>query len=190
MLKKVLIILTDGFEEIEAVTPIDILRRAGFSVTVAGLEKKEVKGSHGIRVIADCLLSDISVEARHAVPLPDAILFPGGPGAEALGKSQAVKSWIEKMRGAGRIVGAICAAPAAVLAPTGILEGKKATCFPGYEKRLGAKAVFSSERVVTDGDLVTSRGPGTAMEFSLELVRKLAGPSKAAEISGTVLARP
>lgn len=180
-IKKVLVVLADGFEEIEAVTPIDILRRAGFSVTVAGLEKKEVKGSHGITLSADTLLKDVR-------DLPDALVFPGGPGAEAVGKSEAVKTWIQKMRDAGRTVGAICAAPAAVLAPTGILDGKKATCFPGYEKRLGAKAVFSTDRVVTDGELVTSRGPGTAMEFSLELVRKLAGPQKAAEISGTILA--
>lgn len=184
MSKKVLIILTDGFEEIEAVTPIDILRRAGLEVIVAGLAKKVVTGSHGILLTTDVLLKEVN-------GLPDALIVPGGPGAEELGHSPLVREWVLRMSDAKKTVGAICAAPAAVLAPTGVLENKKATCFPGYESRLGAGgAVFSSERVVTDGDVITSRGAGTAMEFSLELVRHLAGPVKASEISGAILAGP
>jgi 4-methyl-5(b-hydroxyethyl)-thiazole monophosphate biosynthesis len=181
-MSKVLIILTDGFEEIEAITPIDILRRAGCEVLVAGLGKKVVMGSHGVLVTTDILLKDVK-------ELPDALVLPGGPGSEDLGRSTVVREWVLRMNEAKKIVSAICAAPATVLAPTGILEGKKATCFPGYETRLGAgSAVFSAQRVVTDGDLITSRGPGTAMEFSLELVRKLMGPAKASEISGNILA--
>ena len=182
-MKKVLIILTDGFEEIEAITPIDILRRAELDVVIAGLDKKVVTGSHGVLLTTDVLLKEVK-------DLPDAIVIPGGPGAEDLGRSRAVREWVLKMNQAKKTVSAICAAPAAVLAPTGILDGKTATCFPGYENRLDAGgATFSPERVVTDGDVVTSRGAGTAMEFSLELVRKLAGAPKAQEVSEKILAR-
>lgn len=181
--KKVLLVLTDGFEEIEAITPIDILRRADLEVIVAGLSKKVVTGSHGVIVTTDVLLKEIN-------ELPDALVFPGGPGAEELGRSTVVRDWVRKMAEAKKIVSAICAAPASVLAPAGILEGKKATCFPGYENRLSAGgAIFSPERVVTEGAFITSRGAGTAMEFSLELVRQLVSPAKADEISEAILAR-
>jgi 4-methyl-5(b-hydroxyethyl)-thiazole monophosphate biosynthesis len=181
--KKVLIVLTDGFEEIEAITPIDILRRAGLDVIVAGLEKIEMAGSHGIKISADLLLKDVK-------DTPDAIVLPGGPGAEQLGKSKELLDTVKLLISAGKTVGAICAAPAVVLGRNGFLRGKKATCFPGYEKELETGgAVFSAERVVTDGFFVTSRGAGTAMEFSLELVRKLMGSAKANEISETILAR-
>ena len=187
--KKVLLVLADGFEEIEAITPIDILRRADLEVLVAGLSKKVVTGSHGVVVTTDVLLKEVGAIHESPLRLPDAIIFPGGPGAEELGRSTAVRDWVRKMADAKKIVGAICAAPAAVLAPTGILEGKKATCFPGYETRLAAGgAEFSPERVVVDGELITSRAAGTAMEFSLELVRKLAGPQIASDIAGKILA--
>ena len=181
-MKKVLVIVTDGFEEIETVTPVDILRRAGLEVVVAGLDKKVVTGAHGVLLTTDAMLKDVK-------DLPEAIVIPGGPGAEDLGRSKAVREWVLKMSESKKTVGAICAAPAAVLGPAGVLEGRKATCFPGYENRLAAGgATFSPGRVVTDGEIVTSRGPGTAMEFALELVRKLAGPEKAAEIAGKILA--
>lgn len=183
MPKKVLIILTDGFEEIEAVTPIDILRRAGLEVLVAGLEKKEVKGSHGLQVTAEFLLKDLT-------ELPEAVILPGGPGAETLGASDAVKKWIEKMRSADKTVAAICAAPAAVLAKNGFLKGRNATSFPGYEKEMNAGgALFSTERVVTDGLFVTSRGAGTTMEFSLELAKRLAGEAAAVKVARQILAK-
>ena len=189
MAKKVLIILTDGFEEIEAVTPIDILRRAGCEVLVAGLAKKVVTGSHGIVLTTDIVLSDPVVAARLTASLPDAIVIPGGPGAEDLGRSTLVREWLHRMSEAKKMVGAICAAPAAVLAPSGVLEGKKATCFPGYENRLSAGgAVLSQDRVVMDGRFITSRSPGTAMEFSLELARMLEGDAAADQIAEKILA--
>ena len=174
-------VLTDGFEEIEAVTLIDILRRAGLQVLVAGLEKREVTGSHGIRLTADLLLKEMK-------ETPDAIVLPGGPGADSLGKSAEVKAIVQHLYSAGKTVAAICAAPAVVLAPAGILDGKKATCFPGMEGAFGPKTTFSKERVVTDGNVITSRGAGTAMEFSLELVRKLVGAAKANEVAEKILA--
>ena len=179
--KKVLVILVDGFEEIEAVAPIDILRRAGLKVIVAGLEKKDVTGSHGIRLTADSLLKEIS-------KIPEAMILPGGPGAEKLGESEVVRVLMKKMKASKKIIAAICAAPAVVLGRNGFLEGKKATCFPGYEKELGNTATFLKDRVVVDGPIVTSRAAGTAVEFSLELVKKLVGEKKAEEISEKILA--
>ena len=183
MSRKVLVVLADGFEEIEAVTPIDILRRAGLEVLVAGLDKKDVVGSHGIHLTADTLLKDVKI-------IPEAIVLPGGPGAARLGKSKDLKAILQFLLSKGKTVAAICAAPGVVLAAHGFLRGKKATCFPGYEKALKTGgAIFSSKRVVTDGHLITSRGAGTALEFSLELVRTLAGPKKASEIAEKILAR-
>lgn len=181
--KKVLLVLTDGFEEIEAITPIDILRRAGLEVLVAGLDKTVLTGSWGVRVSADLLLKDVK-------DTPEAIVLPGGRGAPTLGASKEVQAVIAHLQSLDKTVAAICAAPGVVLAKNGLLKGKKATCFPGYEKDLAAGgAIFLSDRVVTDGQTVTSRGPGTALEFSLELVRKLVSPAKAVEIAESVLAR-
>ena len=181
MSKQVLIVLAEGFEEIEAVTPADVLRRAGCEVTLAGAGKKSVTGAHGIRFEADVVLEDFR-------GLPDLVVLPGGmPGAENLRKSAALGRLLEAMKKEGRLIGAICASPAVVLAPGGYLDGRKATCFPGFEGRLGAKITFLPDRVVSDGPFVTSRGPGSALEFSLELVERLVGAAKAAELSQGML---
>ena len=176
MKKTALIVLADGFEEIEAVTPIDILRRAGVEVMIAGLEKKQVKGSRGVEVSADILLADYK-------DTPDAVVLPGGPGAEKLARSVAVRKLILRAQKADKLIAAICAAPALVLAESGVLEGKKATCYPGYEDRFGKGTVFVSDRVVTDGQVITSRGPGTAMEFSLAIVGQLVSDEKSDQVA-------
>ena len=183
MSKVVLIVLAEGFEEIEAVTPMDVLRRAGLDVIIAGVGGKAIKGAHGITVNADVKLEDYK-------EVPDAVYLPGGlPGAVNLGKSAAVRSLLRKMNEQKKTIAAICAAPAAVLAPAGLVKGKRATCYPGFEKELGAgEATFTADRVVQDGHVFTSRGPGTAMEFSIELARQLAGESKAAELKQGMLA--
>ena len=182
MKKTVLIVLGDGFEEIEAVTPMDVLRRAGLEVVVAGMGKREITGAHGIKVLADVLLTDFK-------EIPDAVVVPGGPGAKELGKSAVLKTLLNKVNASGKVVAGICAAPALVLSPSGILDGKKATCYPGYEGQLGPKTTFVAERVVTDGQVITSRGPGSALEFSLELVKKLIGTQAAAELSEAMVAK-
>lgn len=183
MAKKVLVILADGFEEIEAITPIDVLRRAGLEVALAGLSGKTVSGAHGVKFQADLMLDDY-----HS--LPDAVVLPGGmPGARNLGESKKVAELIKKMDSQKKIVGAICAAPALALAPTGILDGKKATCYPGFEKNFPASVSFSDARVVVDGNVITSRGPGSALEFALELVRRLAGREAAEALSEGLLAK-
>ncbi|MDP1853302.1 MAG: DJ-1/PfpI family protein [Candidatus Omnitrophota bacterium] len=167
MVKKALIILADGFEEIEAITAIDILRRAQIEVIVAGLSNRETRGSHGIKVSTDILLDELKEETS-------ALILPGGsPGAENLAKSPKVASLINKMFKSGKIIGAICAAPALVLEPAGVLKGKKATCFPGMEKLFSREIKFTQEEVVRDGNIITSRGPGTALAFALKIVEVL-----------------
>ncbi len=183
MAKKVLVILADGFEEIEAITPIDVLRRAGLEVTLAGLSSKTISGSHGIKFQADILLEDFK-------NLPDAIILPGGlPGAKNLAESPKVVELVKKMNEAKKIIGAICAAPALVLAPNGILNGRKAACYPGFEKNFPAQVDFSHERVIVDGHVITSRGPGSALEFSLQLAEILVGKEKAESLSRDLLAK-
>lgn len=183
MAKKVLIILAEGFEEVEAITPIDVLRRAGLEVTVAGLPEKVVTGAHGIKIQADILLSGYK-------GLPDAVILPGGmPGAKNLAESLEVTDLVKKMNTNKKVVAAICAAPALALAPTGILKGRKATCYPGFEKNFPASVEFSKERVVVDGHVITSSGPGSALEFSLELVEQLVGKEKAQALKEGLLAK-
>lgn len=182
MAKKVLVVLADGFEEIEAITPIDVLRRAGLEVTTAGVGKQRITGAHGIAVEADVVLEKYD-------GVPDAIVLPGGqPGADNLAKSEALKKLLKRVNEKQNLIGAICAAPAVVLAPQGYLDGRSATCYPGFEGRLGPKTSFKLDRVVSDGNVVTSRGPGSAFEFALELVKRLAGPEKAESVSKAMLA--
>lgn len=179
-MKKVVVLLADGFEEVEAITPIDFLRRAGCDVTVAGVSGKSVTGSHGIRVTADA-------EVRECVDTYDAVVVPGGmPGATHVAESGAAVDLIKRTELEGGLVAAICAAPAVVLSPNGFLDGKKATCYPGFERGFG-DTEYSDERVVVDGRVVTSRGPGTAAEFALTLVRLLVGEGSADELHAGTL---
>lgn len=169
MAKKVLIVLADGFEEIEAVTCIDVLRRAEIDVKTAGLTGKSVNGAHGIKVEADITLENYDGTA-------DCVVLPGGmPGSKNLQNSKKVTEIVKKMNSEGKWVTAICAAPALALAQAGVLEGKRATCYPGFENNFSSSTKFSVDSVVVDGNVVTSRGPGTALEFALELTAKLAG---------------
>ncbi len=173
MQKTALVILAEGFEEVEAIGPVDVLRRAGVRVTLAGVNSLIVKSSRNIRIQVDALLKDIQ-------DIPDAVILPGGlPGATNLAKSEEVAKLVKKVNVAGKLVAAICAAPAVVLAPLGILNGKKATCYPGCESDFSSKTVHSQERVVKDGNVITSQGPGSALEFALEIVRELLGSEMA-----------
>ncbi len=183
MAKKALVVLAEGFEEIEAIAPIDTLRRAGVRVTVAGLNDRCVKSSRNLSVQSDILFRDFA----EAV---DVVILPGGlPGATHLAGSSELGVLVKKMNGEGKLVAAICAAPAAVLAPLGILDGKKATCYPGCEADFSKKTVHSKERVVVDGNIITSQGPGTALEFSLAIVRCLMGSEMAEDVRAKMLIR-
>jgi len=159
--------LADGCEEIESVTIIDVLRRAGVEVTVAGVDGLDVKASRGVNLRADAMLPDV-VDRDY-----DLVALPGGKaGAERLRDDERVQALLERQNEAGRLVAAICAGPIA-LDRAGMLEGRSATSYPGF---LGPEDVdYSEDAVVVDGNVVTSRGPATAMAFALTLVGKLCG---------------
>jgi 4-methyl-5(b-hydroxyethyl)-thiazole monophosphate biosynthesis len=181
MKKRVVVLLADGFEEIEAITSIDVLRRAGLNVKVAGVGKTIVKGAHGIPV-----KTDIKIGSYRTIP--DAVVIPGGmPGVKNLSASRKVTDLIHKTYKKGKLVAAICAAPSYVLAPTDLLIGKKATCYPGCEDRLKGKAKFVNKRVVFDGNIITSKGPGTAFDFALKIVEELKGKSTKEEVRKKIL---
>ncbi|MGB2600320.1 MAG: DJ-1 family glyoxalase III [Candidatus Omnitrophota bacterium] len=173
MKKKTIIVLAEGFEEVETVTPIDILRRAGIDVAVAGLDGHIIVGSRGVVIKADITLEEME-------SYPDAVIFPGGmPGAENLARSVKVKDLILGMHSEERLIAAICASPALVLAPTGVLDGKTATCYPGMEENFSPEITFSEDTVIQDGNIITSRGVGTALDFSLKIVENLVGKDTA-----------
>lgn len=182
---RALVLLADGFEEIEAVTPIDVLRRAGVEVTSLGAPARRVRGARGVVLEADQALSDFSLDQAAEV---DVVVLPGGmPGAENLARTPQVAALVRAVRAAGKRVAAICAAPAVTLAPTGLLSGRRATCYPGFEQRFASDVRACQERVVVDDWLVTSRGPGTALEFALTLVEQLQGAQVADELRSKML---
>ena len=176
---RVLVPLAEGFEEIEAVTIVDLLRRADIEVHTASLASRRVTGSHGITVEADLVLDDAKAADY------DMIVLPGGmPGAEHLKNDLRVIALLREFAAAGRFTAAICAAPG-VLAHAGLLEGREATSFPGFLRADSAPGIRLSESpVVVDGKVVTSRGPGTAIDFSLALIGLLKGDEVAAAVGG------
>ena len=184
--KKVLVILADGFEEVEALSPVDVLRRSGAHVTIAALKPESglvVRGAHDAWVRCDVELRDVR-EDRF-----DAVVLPGGlPGALNLHKSEMVNSMILDTYKRGDLVCAICASPAFVLAPTGILDGRRATCYPGCEEKY-SHLNFCGERVVRDGNVITSAGPGTALEFGLAISEALFGKEVSSAIKAGMLVK-
>jgi len=175
------VLLAEGFEEIEATTVIDILRRAEIRTQTVGVTGDEVAGAHGIRMHADVSMSQAQAEKW------DLIVLPGGtPGAFHLRDSAEVQSLLRTQNETRGRLAAICAAPIA-LSQAGVLNGKAATCYPGFEEQLqGAK--LKQEAVVIDGNITTSRGPGTALEFALALVAQLKGDAAAAKVRKGLLA--
>lgn len=181
MVNRVLIPIADGTEEIEAVCLIDTLRRAGLDVTVASVDKLQVTASRGVKLVADALIADC-VNQNY-----DCIALPGGmPGAEHLRDSADLIGMLKKQKAAGKLYGAICASPVVALQPHGLLDGIRATCFPSMRDKLPA-ANARDERVVADGNCVTSQGPGTAIEFALKLIELLLGLQKAKDVAGPML---
>jgi protein deglycase len=171
----ILVPLADGFEEIEAVTIIDMLRRAGAAVTSAYLKKNPVTGSHGITITADKSIDDIRSSDF------DCIVLPGGmPGSGNLKEDPRVIGMVQEFAAGGKLTAALCAAPM-VLGHAGVLKGKRATCFPGYEDQMtGALPV--ADPVVRDGKIITGRGPGCAVPFTLEVTAALFGKETAAKL--------
>lgn len=178
---KALLLLAEGFEEIEAVTIIDVLRRAAIDVTVAALVSSPVRGAHGIVVTADTTLALADTESF------DALVLPGGmPGSKHLREDARVLELVQRFVRANKLTAAICAAPTALEA-AGVLSGRRATSYPGNAL---PSAKYQEDSVVEDGPLLTSRGVGTALEFALALVTRLAGPASAADQRSRLLMAP
>ncbi|MFW5861741.1 MAG: DJ-1 family glyoxalase III [Spirochaetota bacterium] len=165
---KIIVPLAEGLEEIEAVSIIDVLRRANLDVTTAYLQKNPVKGSHNILITADKPLESLKPADFNCIVLPG-----GMPGSEHLKNNDTVNTFVKHIYSKGGYVGAICAAPI-VLGHAGILYDRRATCFPGNEAQLEG-AIIVDEPVVVDGTVITGKGPGCAIPFGLELVKILAG---------------
>ena len=173
--KNILVPIADGSEELEAICIVDVLRRAGANVTLAALSKLEVVASKGVKLIADRLLAEC-IDATY-----DLIALPGGmPGSEHLRDCPDLIEALKRQRTEGRLYAAICAAPAVALFPHGLLQGRRATCHPNFA-HLASGVDMIDTTVVVDGNCVTSRGAGTAVEFSLTLVELLYGKEKARE---------
>jgi 4-methyl-5(b-hydroxyethyl)-thiazole monophosphate biosynthesis len=183
-MSKVLVPLAPGFEEIEAITIIDILRRAGVDVVVAGTQSGPIEASRKTKHLPDCTLDDIRAEDF------DMIVLPGGqPGATNLRNDPRIRKLIDTLQAHNRRIAAICAAPT-VLAAYGVLKDRTATSHPSVRAEVAAAAkTISDQRVVVDGLVVTSQAAGTAMEFAFQLVEILCGPDKAVEVNLGVLAR-
>ena len=175
-MKTIFVFLAEGFEEIEALTPVDVLRRTGLSVqTVSIMDKQVVAGAHGVPVLADVMFADVNTEDA------EMILLPGGlPGATNLDAHEGLGQMILDFAAAEKPLAAICAAPL-VLGNRGLLQGKKATCYPGFETyRQGAD--YTAALVEKDGNIITGKGPGAAMEFAFAIVEKYCGIGKVDEL--------
>lgn len=181
MVKKVLVTLASGSEEIECVAVIDILRRAGIDVVVASCDQSDslvVFASRGVKIQADCLLSDCIKDDF------DMVVLPGGlQGAEILSVNRPLINMLSRRLKDNLWIAAICAAPAVVLANNGLLESKQATCHPAFADILKRRAKYKNSSVVIDEPFITSVAPGTAIEFSLSIVEILLGKSAASDVA-------
>ena len=171
---KIAVIFADGFEDIEAVACVDVLRRASCDVLMTGLDSMQVSSSHAVKILMDTTLENLDE------PL-DAIVLPGGlPGAENLKNSDLLCDLIRQMHEEGKLIAAICAAPMA-LERAGITAGVKATCYPGFEKDV-ASAQMTGARVQRDANIITANGPGSAIEFALEILNAIGKGENAAAL--------
>jgi len=211
MNKKAIVLMADGFEDVEAVTPIDYLRRAGVNVTTASISDNLTVTSRwgGIKLISDITLTDLLKQNRCDW---DAVIVPGGmPGASNLAASNETSELLKKMAAAGKLICAICASPVVVLAPLGLISGKRFTCYPGLEMKaadskssdnlrsnepqsddkqpveLWSDDLWSDENVVVDGNIITSRAAGTAGKFAIVIIEQLLGRAAGKKIADSVL---
>ncbi|MGO9013809.1 MAG: DJ-1 family glyoxalase III [Dissulfurispiraceae bacterium] len=177
---QVAVLLADGFEEVEAMAIIDTLRRADIIVVIAGLHAGHIESARHVKVIPDTVIDTIQADNF------DMLVLPGGqPGADNLNADGRVKLLIKEFFNKGKLTGAICAAPY-VLANAGILEGRQTTAYPTFKDRL-CNALYRDENVVTDGQVLTSKGPGTALEFGIAIIERLVGREKAEAVKKAML---
>lgn len=175
----VCVFLASGFEEVEALTPVDILRRCELDVQMVTVGEPVVTGSHGISVVCNMMANQVDMNEVEAIVLPG-----GMPGTLNLEASAVLQGIIKTAAQMGIPVGAICAAPS-ILGHMGLLDGKRAVCFPGFENELG-EAIYTDELVVVDGNIITSKGAGTACQFSFALAEAVAGRDKAAAVRRSI----
>ncbi len=174
--------LADGFEEIEALCPVDIMRRAGLTVTTVGIGKKEIIGAHGICVLADVSDGELVLEDI------DLIFLPGGmPGTKNLDASQTVHNAIDLAIENNAYIAAICAAPM-ILGKRRLLNGKNAVCYPSFEEYLIGATIPENTRLITDGKIITAMGMGVSHDFGLEIVKLLCGDQKSKELRKAIIA--
>ncbi len=180
-MKKSYLLLADGFEEIEALGTLDILRRAGMDVLTVSINAGfEVTGAHGVTVKADVMMTSDMGEM-------DWVILPGGmPGASNLAADPRVRDMLLKQHNRNGNIAAICASPAVVLAPLGILDGIKSTCYPGFEQQC-PDALMHGDRIVVANNIITGKGPGCTFEFALAIVEKAVGLDTATRISGEMI---
>lgn len=180
-MSKVYAMIADGTEEVECLAVVDLLRRAGIDTVLVSVDGKQIVGSHKIKIQADLTVEQADFTAA------DLIFLPGGmPGSEHLAHCGPLMSAIDKQIKSGKRVAAICAAPAIVLGANGYLRGKKATCYPGFESGCKGASMDMNARVVTDGDITTSRGLGCAVDLGLELIRLLEGDGVAQKVKSAI----
>lgn len=178
---EVFVFLADGFEEVEAITPIDYLRRVGLELLTVGITGKNVVSARNVTITCDAYIDDVKNET------PDVVFFPGGlPNAKATSKSTIAKEITLRVKNNGLVTG-ICAAPAIVFHEWGLLDGKKYTCFPGMDLNLPKKA--EKNRVVIDGNLITACGAGVAEEFTFKLVETILGDKALEKLKNDIVAR-
>lgn len=176
---RVLLPLAEGFEEIEAIVVVDVLRRAGVKVELVGIEDNVIRGRNKVSILAEKLINEVKPEDY------DGIVLPGGnPGYKNLEKCERLVGMIKKLASEGKVVAAICSSPL-ILARIGLLKDRKATAYPGLERELPKP---SQADVVIDGNIITSKGPGTALNFALEIVKVLLGSEREAELRKALIA--
>ena len=183
-MSKIAIMMADGCEEIEALTVVDLLRRAGYTADMIAVgEEKTVTGSHGIAFAADLLFGEADQSSY------DGVVLPGGmPGTTNLKAHEGLMKWVKDFADTGKLVAAICAAPALIFGDLGFVDGYEATCYPGMEEHLKGAHVRTDLPAVSDRNRITSRGLGTAVSFALEIVRYFSGDEKAEELKKSVVA--
>lgn len=180
-MSKVYIFLADGFEEIEGLTVVDLLRRAEIDITMVSImDTKSVTGAHGITIEADVLYDDADLSQAEMLVLPG-----GMPGTRHLGEHEALVARLKSFNENNKLIAAICAAPS-VLGVNGILKGKKATCYPGFEDKL-VDAVVLTDPVVKDQNIITSRGLGTAIPFALKIIELLKDKDTSESIAKSII---
>ncbi|MFY9074452.1 DJ-1 family protein [Malaciobacter mytili] len=178
---KILVPISNGFEEIEAISIIDICRRADIEVVIAALEELETVGSHNIKIIADCKIEEVKAQEF------EMIVLPGGlPNAFTLAENSYVQALLKQMKSENKYIGAICAAPYALNKAEVLNENY--TCYPSFEQKIRLEGYHNEDAVVIDGKVITSRGPATATRFALELVRALKGDEVFKSVKNGILA--